>query len=286
MYTYATLTDFDDQTGKTTDSANEAQVLRTLRRVTQRIEGITNRVFIPEIKSKQLNYAQIASRRMSKMLELDQDTLLSVSSITAGSNTVSSANYRLFPYSTTPATMIEAINNSTWGDGLGSDDLLTVTGIFGYRTNYARDGWINSLDTVQDGSGINTTVKTITVTDADGVDYNGNERFTLGQVIRIDDEFMIVSAVNTDDNTLTVLRGALGSTATAHDNETQIDVWTVEPEIIRACQLIAAYNFDNQGKFTRTSFDGQFLTSGIEIPDEATSILARYEYVYFGNTAG
>jgi len=288
MYTYAYLRGFDDQTTKTTTSTDQAVVLRYLRQVTKRIEGMTHRVFVPETKTHIIGYAEIVTRRMARMLELNQHVILSVTSITAAGNTVSSSNYRLFPYSVSPASMIEAINNSTWLDSLNdTDDQISIAGVFGYRTNYSRDGWLNSLDTVQDGSGINTTATTITVTDADGADYNGETpRFTPGQVIRVDDEFMIVSATNTSTNVLTVLRGALGSTAATHDNGTQIDVWTVEPEIARAAQLIAAYNFDNRGKFTRTSFDGQFLTSGIEIPDEATAILARYQHVFFGNTAG
>jgi hypothetical protein len=52
-----------------------------------------------------------------------------------------------------------------------------------------------------------------------GVDVVAGDavKFAVGDAIRIDDEIMLVTAINTSTEVLTVTRGALGSTAASHN---------------------------------------------------------------------
>lgn len=281
MYLYATIQDIDDQSFNSntysTATADTRRVVDYLRRVTKRVEKITGYRFVPETKTYYINERGLYDRRMFTQLELHDRPIVSIDSIVSGSTTVTSTEYRLYPYNTTPAFKIERLNDTYWTQELtDSDDRIAITGTFVYRQDYDRDGWVSSGDSVQDVGGINASVTTVTVTDADGSDENGLTRFSVGNVIRIDSEYMVILSIDTGANTLTVKRGELGTTAAAHDNATVIDVWSVEPDIVRACQLIVAYNINNTGNFTQATIDGTFITTSLEIPDEAKELL--YEY--------
>jgi hypothetical protein len=57
-----------------------------------------------------------------------------------------------------------------------------------------------------------------------GVDVVAGDavKFAVGDAIRIDDEIMLVTAINTSTEVLTVTRGALGSTAASHNTAAEI----------------------------------------------------------------
>lgn len=125
----------------------------------------------------------------------------------------------------------EAANASEWTDGV---DQVQITGAWCYHEDRA-NGWEDSGDTVQDAS-LTSDATTITVSDADGSDRFGfSPRFQVGQLIRIEDEYCEVTAVDASGNTLTVVRGVNGSTAAAHAQNTQIDIWRPVPVVKQVC---------------------------------------------------
>jgi len=71
-------------------------------------------------------------------------------------------------------------------------------------------------------------------------------KFAVGDAIRIDDEIMLVSAVNTSTEVLTVTRGALGSTAASHSNSAEI----VGLGTVLAEGNIGSANFQGRDKYS------------------------------------
>ena len=148
----------------------------------------------------------------------------------------------------TPITLLEMYANgsySTWYTGQRS---LKLTGLWGYHDHYA-DAWPSSGDSVQDAAGISASVTTITVTDADGVDEAGQTpRFQIGQLLKIEDEHVIVTAVTASStNQLTVLRAQNGTTGATHAKAIPIYIYR-PPEQVVFATLIQAVRMWTEGR--------------------------------------
>ena len=78
--------------------------------------------------------------------------------------------------------------------------------------------------------------------------------FSIGQLIRIESEYLAITAIST--NALTVVRAIRGSTAASHVQTTAIDIWKPEPAIVRAASRWAAYISKRQGHFQTVTIDG------------------------------
>ena len=127
---------------------------------------------------------------------------------------------------------------------------IEITGVWCERRQYDTEGWIDSDDAVADAAGLTATVTEITVNAADGADTNNYApRFDIGQLIRLESEYCIITAVNYSTKKLTVIRGARGTTAATHVITTQIDSFQVEPDIMRACSIATAFEYGRKGKF-------------------------------------
>lgn len=170
------------------------------------------------------------------LLRLDED-LLEVTTLTNGDDTViGSSNYVLRGANATPRWGIKLKNSSGYYwtySGSDYEDAISVAGVWGFHEDYA-NAWVDSGDTVQDAGGINASVQTVTVSDADGKDARYRTRFEVGKLLKIDSEFMKVVAVDASANALTVMRGANGSTAATHDNGATISTWAVQRNIEQA----------------------------------------------------
>lgn len=84
----------------------------------------------------------------------------------------------------------------------------------GYKIEWLEDAYAPLSDTANQGTTITTNTTTLTVTDA--------SIFQPGHVIQIDSEYMVVGAVNTTNNTLTVLARDYGGTNATHTTASTI----------------------------------------------------------------
>lgn len=110
---------------------------------------------------------------------------------------------------------------------------VSIPGIWGIHSDYAH-AWL-AVDAVVT-TALTTTATTFTVADVDGTDTYGNTpRISPGQLLKIDDEYMeVISTVAASTNSVTVIRGAHGSTAAAHIIAAPVSVWQVEEPIMWA----------------------------------------------------
>lgn len=124
--------------------------------------------------------------------------------------------------------------------------VVKVTGQHGYHDDYG-NAW-RAVDAVADVVGINATVTSVEVADADGSDWRGlTPRFSPGNLIKIGTEFMRVTAVDTTTNILTVVRGENGSTAAVHSNADVIYDWAWPEDIRLAVARQAALFYKRRG---------------------------------------
>jgi len=229
MYTLATLYELRQHLGfAASDTAEDARLLAALEAASTAIERHTRRRFQPRLATI---LHSIDLRNANELALLDD--LLELQAITNGDSSaveladvtqLRSAVLRLrngavFVYSDTP---VEAIG---------------VTGIWGLHPDAAQM-WQDSGDTVQDAP-LSDVATSISVGDADGT--GSAPRFQVGHLLRIEAEFVRVLALDTSNNTLTVLRGVQGSTVAEHANGSGIQIFQTMPDVNLLCLRWAAW---------------------------------------------
>lgn len=253
----------------TTQYANHTQYLKQL--IYEESAYLANRVlsrtFIPYKDThtyRRRAFYKAWHRDTDYYLEA-QDDILSVSAITWVGTALTASQFRLADETFHPNTRIEIDIDAVTDYPSDFDESVDVTGIFGYHTD-PDNMWRDSLDSIQDGGGINASATSITVTDADALGEDGFTRFQTLQYLRIEDEYLQVTAVNTSTNVLTVKRAQLGTSAASHDNDTQIDVLAPDDQIVQATRRLVIQRFNNPGeqRIIQTTPEG----STIQMADE------------------
>jgi hypothetical protein len=145
---------------------------------------------------------------------------------------------------------------------------------------------VDSNDAVADAAGINASVTSVTVSDADGIAADlDTPRFQTGHLIRIESEYLDVQAVNTTTNILTVKRGVNGSTAAAHALNTQIDVFRPIDNIQMAALRLAVWRYRQKdvNSFDRTTILGTGIAiTPAALPADVLSLLPADSGIVLG----
>lgn len=115
---------------------------------------------------------------------------------------------------------------------------FTFNGIWGYSRRAYEQTW-ETLTTM--AVNMNATVLTLIVDDSSNIE--------VFDYIRLDTEFLQVTANDIANKTLTLTRGVNGSTAASHDGSgTPIDVerWAIEDAVKDACTRLTAYLYSSR----------------------------------------
>ena len=94
---------------------------------------------------------------------------------------------------------------------------------------------------------MSATETTITVSD---VDAGTTPRFQVGQLLRIEDEYLHLIAIDTESNFLTVKRGVRGTTATTHANSTAIDIYQMPSDVAQVALRWALWLYREPDSFS------------------------------------
>ncbi len=230
MYTIATLTQIRQRLGlSSSDTADDARLLVALQSASLQIERLANRRFCPRVATVEhhVNIFDAAE------LLLDDD-LLELTALTNGDGSVISPNDIVtIPDSggDSPISIIRLVNGAAFVWDETPIRAIQVTGKWGWHNRWSQ-AWRNSADTVQNNP-LSSSATTVTVADADGADAeNESPRFQVGQLIRIENEYLRVLVVNTATNVLTVQRGVNGTTAAAHNQGTAISVYQPPQDVL------------------------------------------------------
>jgi len=293
---YVTLTELKrqwDAENENIADLSDPIAMQYARTASSKVERITGREFMPRIETRYFDARNdddlgphIDSAR--ETMDLDQPILVLTTTVLGdGTSLTTDTDVRLSPRGSEPGFELQIYfpNTSRWTDYTDDFiDAIAITGIWGWRDRYSIEGWQLSGDAIKTTAltavATDTTVK---VTDADGTNWIGDTpRFDRGMLIRIDSEYMSVVATDTDNNTLTVIRAARGSTLATHEIAATIDVFVVQPEIVRATQLIAFFDYVRRGKIVQVTFDGVTTVEGIEVPNEVAEILGAFTPIRIG----
>ncbi len=211
-----------------------------------------------------------------RVLNLDED-LLSLETLTNGDGTVISASqYVLEPANLYPKKSVR-LTDTVWSmpsTGI-TRQAISVTGHWGFHDNY-NEAWVDSLDSVQDEGGISANGTALRVADSDGIagDLRG-PRFQSGQLVRIDDELILVISTNLNTNDLVIRRGYNGSTAAAHAQGTTISIFHPMAIVEISCIRLAAWRYKQKDV---DSFDKTYiLGSGVvNVPTALPTDVIRF----------
>jgi hypothetical protein len=270
---YATLADLRRYLGLTSAQTGDDDLLLTLLGAASRlIEGCARRQFYPARQTRAYTVGDPA------MLLLHGDLLDLHSLINGDGTTIAAAAYHLEPAgeAVKSSILLDRAQAVFTHDG-DPVDAVSVEGTWGYHPGWP-DAWMESGDSVQDDP-LAASATALAVTDADAPGPTGyGARFAVGQLIRIEDEYLHVLAVNAVTNTLTVARGANGTTAISHNQDTDIAIYRPPEDVRQACVRVASWLYKQKDAgFVQAagSLRGQVLVPPA-LPEDVQQILAPY----------
>jgi len=285
-FTYATTDQFFDEQPPPSELGVSAPTKQKILEYGQRVVGKFKQrfgfEFAPLLDTKYQNVVDALVGDLIKGMSLYlQYPLLSITSVTLGDGTslVENTDYRLYPRGQSPAIALRLINTSlSWTSRTDNTSEIEIVGIWGWHSDYD-NAWVSSGDEVKDDPNISATATEITVADVTAADGWGlTPRFSPGQFIRIEDEYLSIVSVDIGNKKLTVVRGIRGSTAASHVLDTPIDTFKPDNAIVRAAQKQAAFDLARAGQFKRVTFAGLRIEQLPDISPEVEQILGTIEF--------
>lgn len=273
MNVYATLSDTRRYLGLTAAQTGDDDLLLVLLGAASRlIEQFTGRRFYPVRQT----HAYAAGDPGCLLL---RDDLLALHSLTNGDGSaISAAAYHLAPAgaAVSTAVLLDRTQAAFTHDG-DPIDAIEVDGTWGYHLAWP-DAWIDSGDSVQDNP-LASDAAALTVGDADAPTLTGyGTRFAVGQLLRVEDEYLHVLAIDTTTNVLTVARGVNGTTAASHAQATAIEVYAPPADIRQVCLRVVSWlHKQKDAGFVQAagSLRGQIAVPPA-LPDDVQQILEPY----------
>lgn len=289
MIAYATIADIkramaaDESITAAVETLLFQAVLRVSRRVDAKIGGARMRpAFAPYAESRTVRVTGSLVNSRDNTLRLEGD-LLALTGVTRSGETLAVGSaVEAWPDGTqTPIRTLRLTDAySSWYDNATSDapPTVTLTGVWGYHSDYAH-AWA-AVDTVQDNP-LSASATTLTVTDVDGVDLWGfTPRMDRGNLLRIGDEYLVVTAVDTVANTATVRRGVNGTTAAEHAQGASVEVWQVDAPLRDAVARQVGFTYQRRGAYIQKQVTE--LGAEIRFPDDLLpdleNVLENYQW--------
>jgi hypothetical protein len=239
MITYATLTQFRAHLSlpaTASDPDEDVRLLRALRHATAHIDRYTTRRFAPLVQTRPYSF------QSPYRLRLDFD-LLALTGLTNGDGAAMDLDLLdLLPGGDGPrhAIIARLSSGQTFTYDTSPIHALHVQGIWGTHDAWSQ-AWRDSAEAVP-AAGLAPDAATIPVTDVTGPDAAGiAPRFQPGQLLRIEEEYMHLVAVDDATNTLSVIRGVRGTTAAAHLADAPIAVYQPPQDVQALCLRWAAW---------------------------------------------
>ena len=217
MYTIATLHDLRRHLQLAQhDSSADDDLLRGLQEASHYLESATQRRYCPRLAT--LDAAIDPSAPDQLILP---DDLLELRAIQCGGSAIDLSQLRRIPQGAdSPASILLLDGNP--------GTTLSIRGLWGWHDRWT-SAWRDSGDAL--ASAIEASAAAISVADVDAL-AGGSPRFQIGQLLRLDDEYLRVTAIDSAGNALTVLRGAQGTTASDHASGAKIDIYQPPPAIV------------------------------------------------------
>lgn len=212
-----------------TDATDDGVIEDILEAASRYIDKQAVRTFYPRVETRYYNVPCPSDR----LLMLDDD-LLAVTTLTNGDTTVlTTTDYYLAPLNAYPkfGVVLKESSDYVWetDSNSNSEGVISLLGFWGFHDEYSQQGW-SAGGTLNEAGGLNATDLTFTMT--------AGHSILVGQIIKCENELMIVTTVATNDITV-VKRGGNGSTAATHANGTAVTIWNPMTDVRQATLEIA-----------------------------------------------
>lgn len=221
----------------TLTTADSERLTLALRAATEQIEQIAGRRFFPR-------YELIAHPITHPTDLLLNEDLIAIVSISNGDGIMIPSS----AYEVEYGGVVRLKNGVVWHWSPNGDPRpIGVTGYWGWHPDPIR-AFRSSGDTLTQNAGLSGT--TLQVSNVNGTTPNGDQpRFRVGQLLRVQNEYMRVIGVNTTLNQLTVVRAVQGTIAQNQLAEAVIEVYQIPPHIELLILRWAGYLYqDGEGR--------------------------------------
>lgn len=244
---------------------DDAVIESLLEAASRYIDSQTGRKFYPSVD---VSYYDTPEH---PVLDLDDDLLEVITLINGDGVEIPATDYTLLLYNRTPHYAIRLRNASPsfWtGRENGFEAAIELTAIVGYHERYYQQGWRTGSTL---SGALNNSNLSFSVVSGAG--------FESGQIIRVDNELMIIDSVNI--NAITVLmRGDNGSSAAAHDAGKPVQIWQTQSEVRQATLEIANMYYhrrfgDNLSAAVSTITTGGVVITPRDVTETAAAIIKR-----------
>ena len=222
MYTIATLDDLRRRLGlAATDSDSDQELLHSLQEASCLIESLTQRRYCPLLQRRAVTFDRNAPRTL--ILPAD---LLELRAISDAGGALGLEDVQLLPADVdASASILQLTGGLTFRSDASADRAIAIDGVWGWHDRWTR-AWTDSGETIN-GSALSAKAATISVSDAAGSDTAGfSPRFQVGHLLRIEDEYLRITAIDRQNHQLTVQRGAQGTISVMHPQGALIETYT------------------------------------------------------------
>lgn len=202
---YATVEDVKQALDVKATAITDRQIGRALESASRNVDGLCNRVFYPEIDTRYFDWPN-QQYAWPQNLWLDQNEVLSVTTLSSGGRTISSSDYFLEPNTYGPPYDRISLNLSTssyYGGGATWQRAITVTGVFGFCNDTEAAG---------------TLATAISSTSATTMNVSDSSLIGIGDLVLIDSEYLVVtgkSMLTTGQTLQTPLTASASNTTVA-----------------------------------------------------------------------
>lgn len=174
---YTTLESVKNDIDFKETARNDAVVRRAIEGASRSVEGLMLRVFYPQVDTRSFDWPSEFDGT-SYRLWLDENELISVTTLTSGSDTIAASDYILYPNAGPPFNRVELkqSGSASFGQGETPQNDVTITGLFGYSN---------------DEETLTVTTSSLAVTGT-SVNVGNSAVIGIGSLIRIDSERMTV----------------------------------------------------------------------------------------------
>lgn len=235
MYSIASLHEFRRHLGVTEADA-DAELRQTLEKASHLIESLTQRRYCPALETRCLTVDAGNPRE----LILPGD-LLELIAIESDHGILSEDQVRRLP--TRPDLPASVL---ILKDGALFSGELRVKGIWGWHDRWTQ-AWRKSGDGVRNAA-LNADSAWIQVEDVVGNDQDEmSPRFQVGQLLRVESEYLRVNALDLAGNRLHVSRGSQGTEALSHTAGTPIEIYRAASAIRDLCLRYAEVLLNSAG---------------------------------------
>ncbi len=284
MNLYASLEDIKlNKSIETTDAIDDNRLLLCLITASRRIDDYCARIFYPQIDTKSFDYKNPWEIRFDPFDLVEATTVTTAN----GNTTIDSGDYYLMTgkrHDLYPKDRLVLRTDS--GVTLNVSDRYQqanqITGVWVTHDDWPK-AWRGSLDTIQSNP-LTSGGTSLTVNDADGADARGiTKRFSLGQLLAIESEYVYVAGVSISTNVLTIVRAQNGTTAVAHVQNTAITIFQPIYAIWQACLLAASYFYQlPEAPFGTVQSLEDTYTIPLTLPQSAVELIEPWRRFQFG----